>query len=109
MRYDIGLNLVGSGGSLTLGSPSLTTHAVTDGVAAQRLPDSWIERFDGAYRAQNAAWLRAVANDSIDGPSTYDGYATNAVADAALAALTTGGNQAVHQIPAGDLGSEKDA
>jgi myo-inositol 2-dehydrogenase / D-chiro-inositol 1-dehydrogenase len=109
MRYDIGLNLVGSRGGLTLGSPSLTTHAVTDGVAAQRLPDSWIERFDGAYRAQNAAWLTAVANDSIDGPSTYDGYATNAVADAALAALSSGGNQVVHQILAGDLGSEKDA
>ena len=74
--------------------------------AAQRLPDSWIERFDGAYRAQNAAWLTMVANHSIDGPSTYDGYATNAVADAALAALSTGGSQVVHQIPASDLGQE---
>jgi myo-inositol 2-dehydrogenase / D-chiro-inositol 1-dehydrogenase len=104
MRYDIGLDLVGSRGSVTLGSPSLTTHAAVDGVAAQRLPDSWIERFDGAYRAQNVAFLTAVANDSIDGPSTYDGYAANAVADAALAALSTGGAQAVHQIPASDLG-----
>jgi myo-inositol 2-dehydrogenase / D-chiro-inositol 1-dehydrogenase len=99
MRYDIGLDFVGSRGSVTLGSPSLTTHAAVDGLAAQRLPDSWIERFDGAYRAQNAAFLTAVANDSIDGPSTYDGYAANAVADAALAALSTGGAQAVHQIP----------
>ena len=106
MRYDIGLDLVGSAGSLTLGSPSLTTQVVVDGVAAQRLPDTWIERFDGAYRAQDAAWLTAVANDSVDGPSTYDGYATNAVADAVLAALSTGGNQVVHQIPSGDLGSE---
>jgi myo-inositol 2-dehydrogenase / D-chiro-inositol 1-dehydrogenase len=104
MRYDIGFNLVGSRGGLTLGSPSLTTHAVTDGVAAQRLPDSWIERFDGAYQAQNISWLTAVANHSVDGPSTYDGYATNAVADAAVAALTTGGAQVVHQIPASDLG-----
>ncbi len=106
MRYDIGLDLVASDGSLTLGSPSLTTHAISDGVAAQRLPDTWIERFDGAYRAQNAAWLTAVANHAIDGPSTYDGYATNAVADAALAALSSGGSQVVHQIPASDLGQE---
>jgi myo-inositol 2-dehydrogenase / D-chiro-inositol 1-dehydrogenase len=104
MRYDIGLDLVGSRGSVTLGSPSLTTHAAVDGVAAQRLPDNWIERFDGAYRAQNAAFLTAVANHSIDGPSAYDGYATNAVADAALLALSTGRAQVVHQIPAGDLG-----
>ena len=106
MRYDIGLDLVGSRGSLTLGSPSLTTHAAVDGVAAQRLPDSWIERFDGAYRAQNAAFLTAVANNSIDGPSTYDGYAANAVAGWVLAALRTGGAQVVHQIPASDLGQD---
>jgi len=106
MRYDIGLDLVGSAGSIALGSPSLTTHAVADGVAAQRLPDSWIERFDSAYRAQNADWLTAVANQTIDGPSTYDGYACNAVADAALAALSTGGTETVHQIRAGDLGQE---
>jgi myo-inositol 2-dehydrogenase / D-chiro-inositol 1-dehydrogenase len=106
MRYDIGLDLVASGGGLTLGSPSLTTNAMTDGGAAQRLPDTWIERFDGAYRAQNAAWLTAVANHSIDGPSAYDGYATNAVADAALAALSTGGSQVVHQIRSGDLGQD---
>jgi myo-inositol 2-dehydrogenase / D-chiro-inositol 1-dehydrogenase len=103
MRYDIGLGLVGSRGSVTLGSPSLTTHAAVDGVAAQRLPDSWLERFDGAYRAQNAAFLTAVANHSIDGPSAYDGYAANAVADAALLALSTGGAQVVDQIPANDL------
>jgi myo-inositol 2-dehydrogenase / D-chiro-inositol 1-dehydrogenase len=106
MRYDVGLDLVGSAGNLTLAAPTMTTRAVADGVAVQRLPDNWIERFDGAYRAQNAAWLTAVMNNSIDGPSTYDGYATNAVADAALAALAAGGNQVVHQIAAGDLGPD---
>jgi len=106
MRYDIGLDLVASGGSLTLGSPSRTTHALADGAAAQRLLDTWIERFDGAYRAQDAAWLTAVATRSIDGPSPYDGYATNAAADAALAALRAGRAQVVHQIPASELGPE---
>jgi myo-inositol 2-dehydrogenase / D-chiro-inositol 1-dehydrogenase len=109
MRYDIGLDLVAAGGSLTLGSPSRTTNAIADGLAAQRLPDTWIERFDGAYRAQDTAWLTTVANRSIDGPSTYDGYATNAVADAARAALSSGGRQVVHQIPAGDLGPDEGA
>jgi myo-inositol 2-dehydrogenase / D-chiro-inositol 1-dehydrogenase len=106
MRYDIGLDLVGSGGSLTLGSPALTAHAGPDGVAAQRLPDNWIPRFDGAYRSQDISWLTGVANHAVDGPSTYDGYATNAVADAALAALRTGRAQVVHQIPVGDLGQD---
>jgi myo-inositol 2-dehydrogenase / D-chiro-inositol 1-dehydrogenase len=104
LRYDIGLDLVGSRGSVTLGSPSLTTNAGREGVAAQRLPDNWLDRFDGAYRAQNIAFLTAAANHSIDGPSTYDGYATNAVADAAVLALRAGGPQVVRQIPVSDLG-----
>src|ERR1700759_292439 len=105
MRYDIGLDLVASGGSLTLGSPSLTAHASPDGVAAQRLPDNWIQRFDGAYRSQNISWLTGVVNHSVDGPSTDDGYATNAVAHAALAALRTGGAQGVHPCPGGRPGA----
>ncbi len=100
LPYDIGCDLVASRGALTLGSPALTTHAIAEGVAAQRLPTTWIERFHDAYRAQDAAWLAAVANHSINGPSAYDGYAANAVADAALAALRSGGSQLVHQVPA---------
>lgn len=100
MQYDIGLNLVASAGALTLGSPTLATRALTDGGAALHLPDTWIERFNSAYRAQDAAWLTAVANDSIDGASAYDGYATNAVIDAALAALSSGKTEPVNQVPA---------
>jgi myo-inositol 2-dehydrogenase / D-chiro-inositol 1-dehydrogenase len=71
------------------------------------MPDAWAERFDGAYRAQNAAWLAAVATESITGPSAYDGYATNAVADAALSALQEGTGQRVHQVPAGKARCER--
>lgn len=109
LQYDIGCDLVASRGALTLGLPTLTTHAITDGVAAQRLPKTWIERFHDAYRAQDTAWLAAVANHSINGPSAYDGYATNAVADAALAALVGGGTQVVHQVPASALGLQEGA
>jgi myo-inositol 2-dehydrogenase / D-chiro-inositol 1-dehydrogenase len=83
MIYDIGCEVVGSRGSLTLASPDLT--------------HDWTERFHGAYRAQNAAWLQAVATQSATGPSTYDGYANNAVTDAALAALASGCAQPVRQ------------
>jgi myo-inositol 2-dehydrogenase/D-chiro-inositol 1-dehydrogenase len=83
MIYDIGCEIVGSRGSLTL--------------AALAQADDWTERFHGAYRAQNAAWLEAVATDSSTGPSAYDGYANNAVIDAALAALASGRAQRVQQ------------
>jgi myo-inositol 2-dehydrogenase / D-chiro-inositol 1-dehydrogenase len=94
LQYDIGCDIVASRGALTLESPTSTSDAT---------PDGWIERFDAAYRAQNAAWLAAVAAESITGPSAYDGYAANAVADAALSALHEGDGQ-VHQVPAGTLG-----
>ncbi len=99
LQYDIGCDVVAGLGALALGLPTLTTHAIDDGVAAQRLPKSWNERFHDAYRAQDTTWLAAVAKDSVDGPSAYDGYAANAVADAALAALRSGDTQAVHQSP----------
>lgn len=83
MTYDIGCEIIGSRGSLTLASLALT--------------DDWTERFHGAYRAQNAAWLEAVATQSSTGPSAYDGYANNAVIDAALAALASGRAQRVRQ------------
>lgn len=98
LQYDIGCDLVASRSALTLGMPTRTTHAVADDVAALRLPRTWIERFSGAYRAQDTAWLAAVARHSITGPSAYDGYAANAVADAALAALRSGTSQAVHYL-----------
>jgi myo-inositol 2-dehydrogenase / D-chiro-inositol 1-dehydrogenase len=54
-------------------------------------------RFRDAYRAQDAAWLGAVAAGSTIGPSAYDGYATNAVIDAALAALASGRPRSVRR------------
>jgi myo-inositol 2-dehydrogenase/D-chiro-inositol 1-dehydrogenase len=83
MTYDIGCEVVGSRGSLTLAAPALT--------------HDWTERFHGAYRAQYAAWLQAVDPQSATGPSAYDGYANNAVTDAALAALASGRAQPVRQ------------
>jgi myo-inositol 2-dehydrogenase / D-chiro-inositol 1-dehydrogenase len=100
LRYDIGCDIVASRGALALGSPTLASDATPDGAAAQRIYHTWAERFDGAYRAQNAAWLAAVATESITGPSAYDGYATNAVADATVSALHEGNGQPVHQLPA---------
>ena len=45
--------------------------------------------FCQAYRNQDAAWLTAIAIDSAVGASARDGYATNAVIDAALASLAS--------------------
>jgi myo-inositol 2-dehydrogenase / D-chiro-inositol 1-dehydrogenase len=95
MRYDIGCEIVGSRGALTLASPA--DCAAADRSAPQPQPQAWMERFHGAYRTQDAAWLAGVAAQSPTGPSAYDGYANNTVVDAALAALASGHAQSVRQ------------
>jgi myo-inositol 2-dehydrogenase / D-chiro-inositol 1-dehydrogenase len=73
--YDIRCELVGETGTLKLDE--------------QVAPD-FRARFATAYRLELDAWVRAVANGGGDGPSAWDGYAANAVADACLASLASG-------------------
>jgi myo-inositol 2-dehydrogenase / D-chiro-inositol 1-dehydrogenase len=100
LQYDIGCDIVGSHGALTLASTTQTDGVTADSQAAQPKLDAWMARFHSAYRAQDAAWLDAVAARSNTGPSAYDGYATNAVIDAALAALASGRPRSVRQAMA---------
>lgn len=83
MHYDIGCEVIGSRGTLTLTSPA--GHQTV----------AWMQRFNGAYRAQDAAWLAALTGKAHTGASAYDGYAGQAVIDAGLAALASGGPQPV--------------
>jgi myo-inositol 2-dehydrogenase / D-chiro-inositol 1-dehydrogenase len=86
LHYDIGYNIVGSRGALRLAAAAPT--------------DDWMQRFGQAYRSQDAAWLGAVAAEPVTGASAYDGYATNAVIDAALTSLVSGRTEQLRQ--AGD-------
>jgi len=99
LQYDIDCNIVAGAGSISLGAPSRRTRAVGDSGAGSFLPDDWIERFDGAYRAQNVDWATSLARNALTGPTAYDGYANNAVVDAALQALATGQVVPVDQAP----------
>ena len=103
LQYDVGCDIVASAGSIGLGAPSRLTRAVGAAGAGTFLPDSWIERFDAAYRAQNIDWAASLARDAVTGPTAYDGYANNAVVDAALRALVTRQATPVEQVPPGTL------
>ncbi len=103
LQYDIGCDIVASAGSISLGVPSHLTRAIGGAGAGMFLPDSWIERFDGAYRAQNVDWALSLARNTLTGPTAYDGYANNAVVDAALRALATRQTTPVDQVPPSSL------
>ncbi len=62
------------------------------GQFAGRVPADWRERFISAYDVELQEWVDAVTTSSpLRGPSAWDGYAAQAVADAGVAALHGGG------------------
>lgn len=86
LSYDIGCDIVTTAGALTLTptppDPADLLHSDAE---------AWMQRFAQAYRAQDAAWLTAVADGTnVPGASAHDGYAVNTVIDAALASLASG-------------------
>ena len=73
--YDIRCELVGEHGAVRLDE--------------QVAPD-FRARFATAYQRELDAWVRGARNGGADGPTAWDGYAANAVADACLASLASG-------------------
>jgi myo-inositol 2-dehydrogenase/D-chiro-inositol 1-dehydrogenase len=78
--YDIRCELVGETGTLTLDP---------------QVAPSFRERFATAYRHELDAWVQSVNGGEPLGPSAWDGYAANAVADACLQSLASGERVAV--------------
>jgi myo-inositol 2-dehydrogenase/D-chiro-inositol 1-dehydrogenase len=59
------------------------------------VPGDWRERFGLAFDAEFQDWLSALAAGAPRGPSSWDGVAATAVAEACLAALRSGERTAV--------------
>jgi len=59
------------------------------------VPVDYRERFGGAYQRELTEWVDGVLRGEITGPSAWDGYATTAVAEAAVESQVKGGRVAV--------------
>ena len=81
--YDIRCELVGESGTLRLDE--------------QVAPD-FRARFATAYRRELQAWVGGIAGGPDHAPSAWDGYAANAVADACLESLASGGRADVRLV-----------
>jgi myo-inositol 2-dehydrogenase / D-chiro-inositol 1-dehydrogenase len=92
--YDIRGEVVCEDGTAALGesSPVLVRRG---GLAANRVPEDWRERFVRAYDVELQEWVDAVTGDGQLGPSAWDGYAASVVCDAGLTALHTGSRATV--------------
>ena len=76
--YDIRGEVVGEDGTAALGEAS-PVRVRRAGLAADRVPADWRERFARAYDVELQEWVDAVAGDGDLGPSSWDGYAAAAV------------------------------
>ncbi|MFI5952548.1 Gfo/Idh/MocA family oxidoreductase [Cryptosporangium sp. NPDC051539] len=92
--YDVRCEIVGSRGTARLPArPGVVTH--TNGVAGTPVRGDFVAHFADAYRAELTHWAAAVAAGTTDGPSAWDGYVANAVAEAGVASLAGGRTEPV--------------
>lgn len=88
--YDIRGEVVGETGTVALADrgPVVLRSASSVGVA---VPQDWRERFVTAYDVELQEWIDEVGSGAdLTGPSSWDGYAAQAVCDAGLEALHGG-------------------
>jgi len=89
--YDIRCEVLCEDGSAALAAPSFP--AVRDrGGARTRIEDNWIHRFEDAYDTEIQSWIDSVGAGTSVGPNSWDGYAAQAVCDAAIASMDSHGD-----------------
>ena len=88
--YDIRGEIVGETGVATMAetAPVLVKR---EGSFSGRVPEDWRERFVRAYDVELQEWVDNCVKGTVEGPSSWDGYAATAVTDAGLTAMKTGG------------------
>ena len=95
--YDIRYELVGETGTLSLGETA-GVLVRQEGRYAGPIPADYRERFGDAYQHELQEWVDGVLQGQVTGPSAWDGYATTAVAEAAVQSQTKGDRVAVELV-----------
>jgi myo-inositol 2-dehydrogenase / D-chiro-inositol 1-dehydrogenase len=95
--YDIRYELVGESGTVLLGEqPGVRVRA--EGRHEGPIPADFRERFAAAYQSELREWVSGVLDGQVVGPSAWDGYATQAVAEAGVESQTKGGRVTVELV-----------
>ncbi|HEV3465272.1 MAG TPA: Gfo/Idh/MocA family oxidoreductase [Actinomycetes bacterium] len=95
--YDIRYELVAEAGTVALGELG-GVQVRHEGQIQSPIPVDYRERFGAAYQRELTEWVAGVRKGEVTGPSAWDGYATTAVAEAAVESLTKGGRVAVELV-----------
>jgi len=88
--YDIRGEVVGEDGTAALAETGQIILRTQNSVGVA-VPEDWRERFIAAYDVEFQEWINEVGTGGgITGPSSWDGYAAQAVCDAGVQALYSG-------------------
>ncbi|MDX6232063.1 MAG: myo-inositol 2-dehydrogenase / D-chiro-inositol 1-dehydrogenase [Nocardioidaceae bacterium] len=88
--YDIRGEVVGEDGTAALAETGQVILRRQNSVGVA-VPEDWRERFIAAYDVEFQEWINeVVAGGGLTGPSSWDGYAAQAVCDAGVKALYSG-------------------
>jgi len=79
--YDIQCQVVCENGTINLPEPDSVTVRQNAQIQYDILKD-WKDRFITAYDVELNNWVKAVLNNNLTGPSSWDGYAACVAADA---------------------------
>jgi myo-inositol 2-dehydrogenase/D-chiro-inositol 1-dehydrogenase len=96
--YDIRGEVVGEVGTAALAETGQVVVRTNNSVGV-RVPEDWRERFIAAYDVEFQEWINEVAaGTGLTGPSSWDGYAAQAVCDAGVEALYSGDRVVIELI-----------
>ncbi len=88
--YDIRGEVIGETGTVALADTGQVVLRSANRVGVA-VPEDWRERFIAAYDTEFQEWIAAVsAGEGATGPSSWDGYAAQAVCEAGVQALASG-------------------
>jgi myo-inositol 2-dehydrogenase/D-chiro-inositol 1-dehydrogenase len=92
--YDVRCEVVGTKGTASL-VPSSAISTRVAGVEGVVIRDDFVAHFADAYRLELSAWAQDALDGGVAGPSAWDGYVANLIAEAGVASLTSGARETV--------------
>lgn len=100
--YDIRCDILCERGGVALPDELAATIRDVRGVRHE-IGDDWLDRFKDAYNTEVQSWIDSVIAGEQNGPSAWDGYAAQAVCEAAAAAMNSGVEQTVGLMTRPDI------
>lgn len=97
--YEVSVEVTAEHGNVVAAEP-LRAAVRTDGMVMGSIGDDWFTPFLDTYRTEMRDFVASVEDDVPRGPSAWDGYAAQAVVEAAAASADADGMPTLVELPA---------